>query len=160
MSHTSLSHTLALKGLHSHRCETALVCRSKACQCVLIGCVAKWSQNIKHLHTVTHAHPHFLSAFEHNFLPVQLMGNGAAELKPLSTSMFFSWEHFFSGDHMGGLRGVVHSWNTAGLSPAWDRRTQRKNSLCWEDLETSVKQTHRWVRGESSFTSPAAGYGW
>ncbi len=87
------------------------------------------------------------------------MGNRAAEWKPPGKCLFFSWELFFCGYHAGGLWGVVHSRHTVGLSTAWDGRTE-KNSLCWEDLETSVKQTHRWARAASSFTYPAAGYSW
>ncbi len=60
-------------------------------------------------------------------------------------------------------RGVVgccpfqaHCWPFNSMR----RENREKNSLCWEDLETSVKQTHRWARAASSFTYPAAGYSW
>lgn len=165
LTHTALmvhvshfSHTLALKSLHSHRCETVPLCRStrhvnRFSQSVLLN----GPQALKHLHTVTHAHPHFLSAFKHDFFPVQLMGNWAAEWKRMP--VFLMGTLLFQRSHWGVV-GVVHSRPTAGLSPAWDGKNREKNRLHWEDLETSVKQTHKWVRAESSFTSPAAGYGW
>lgn len=122
---------------------------AKACQSVLQCCVAKWSQNIKHLHTVTHANPHFLSASKHNVLTAQLMGNGAAEWKPPSTSMFFSWEHFFSGDHAGGVAGccpfLEHRWPFTSMR---QENTEEKQSLLrrpWNFSKTNTQMSERGV---------------
>lgn len=139
---TLLSHKLSLKGLHSHRCETVPVFRRRHVSQLSKSVLLNGPQPLKHLHTVTHAHPHVLSAFKQNF-PVQLMGNRAVEWKPQSVCMFFSRQRFLLWVSCRGVVGCcpfqAHCWPFTSMR----RENREKNSLRWEDLETSVKQTHR-----------------
>lgn len=123
-------------------------------------CVAKWSPAIK---TSSHCHscPSSLPVCFQTWLPPSSTNGQQSSRMETSGRM----PGFLMGTFLLRLsrRGVVgccpfqaHCWPFTSMR----RENREKNSVRWEDLETSVKQTHGWARAESSFTSPAAGYGW